>query len=140
VRVLVSEDEKNILLTYKIFLEGEGYEVVTSHDGIECIEQYKLAMQNSSPIDIVILDYRMPRMDGRTAAMNILAMNPGQTIVMITAYSRGLSDFSGLEKVQVLQKPFELENLGDLLRSVLPPNREQATNCIKQTHSCTTQP
>jgi DNA-binding response OmpR family regulator len=125
VRVLVSEDEKNILLMYKIFLEGEGYEVITSHDGIECIEQYKLAMQNNNPIDIVILDYRMPRMDGRTAAVNILGMNPSQTIVMITAYSRGLRDFSGLEKVQFLQKPFELENLGDLLRSVLQPMKEQ---------------
>jgi CheY-like chemotaxis protein len=112
---------------YKIFLEGEGYEVITSQDGIECIEQYKLATENNRPFDIVVLDYRMPRMDGRAAAMNILAINPGQTIVMITAYSRGLSDFSGLEKVQILQKPFELENLGELLRSViLPKNERQA--------------
>jgi two-component system cell cycle response regulator CpdR len=120
-RILVAEDEKNILRMYRVFLEGEGFEVITSQDGVECLKQYQLASQRNTPFDIVILDYRMPRMDGRTAALEILAINPCQTIIMITAFSRGLSDFSGLEKVQVLQKPFELENLGDLLRSVLQP-------------------
>lgn len=118
---MVAEDEKSIPLTYRVFLEGEGFEVSTSQNGVECLEQYRLASQKNTPFDIVILDYRMPRRDGRTAALEILAINPCQTIIMITAYSRGLSDFSGLEKVQVLQKPFELENLGDLLGSVLQP-------------------
>lgn len=104
---------------YKIFLEGEGFDVIITQDGVDCLEQYRMANQNNTPFDIVILDYRMPRMDGRAAALEILAINPCQIIVMITAYGRGIGDYSGLEKVEVLQKPFELENLGNVLRSLL---------------------
>lgn len=109
---------------YKIFLEGEGFDVITTRDGIECLEQYRLANQNNEPFDIVILDYRMPRMDGRAAALEILAINPHQIILMITAYGRGVGDYTGLDKVEVMQKPFELENLGDVLRSLLQSEKD----------------
>ncbi len=45
-------------------------------------------------------------------------MNPEQTIVMITANSRGPIDFSRQQEVRMLQKPFELEKL-DLLKAIL---------------------
>lgn len=111
-------------MMYKIFLEGEGFDVVTTQDGIEYQEQYRLANQNNVPFYIVILDHRIPRMDGWEAALEILAINLCQMIIMISAYCRDLGDYSGLEKVEVLQKPIELENLGNVLRSLLLPKKD----------------
>jgi two-component system chemotaxis response regulator CheY len=130
-RILVAEDESNILLMYKIFLEGEGHDVITSRDGIECVEQYELWNQKNLPFDVVMMDYRMPKMDGRDAAKRILAIHPGQTIVMITAYSKELEGlFSGIEEIQVLQKPFELDSLLELLKSVYERKRSQPTSSL----------
>ena len=120
-RILVAEDEKNILLMYRVFLEGEGHEVTTARDGEECLHEYILSDHQDKPFDVVILDYRMPNKNGRDVAREILAKHPGQTIIMITAFSKELTDFSGIEKIEVLQKPFELEDLTRLLIKLFEP-------------------
>ncbi|AIF82244.1 response regulator with CheY-like receiver, AAA-type ATPase, and DNA-binding domains [Candidatus Nitrososphaera evergladensis SR1] len=120
-RILVAEDEPNILLMYRVFLEGEGNEVTTARDGEECLHHYMLSDHQNKPFDVVILDYRMPKMNGRDVAKEILARHSGQTIIMITAFSKELTDFSGIEKIEVLQKPFELEDLTRLLMKLFEP-------------------
>jgi two-component system cell cycle response regulator CpdR len=120
-RILVAEDEPNILLMYRVFLEGEGDEVTTARDGENCLHQYMLSDHQNKPFDVVILDYRMPKMNGREVAKEILAKHPGQTIIIITAFSKELTDFSGIESIEVLQKPFELEDLTRLLIKLFEP-------------------
>ncbi|WP_148699276.1 response regulator [Candidatus Nitrososphaera evergladensis] len=117
----MAEDEPNILLMYRVFLEGEGNEVTTARDGEECLHHYMLSDHQNKPFDVVILDYRMPKMNGRDVAKEILARHSGQTIIMITAFSKELTDFSGIEKIEVLQKPFELEDLTRLLMKLFEP-------------------
>jgi hypothetical protein len=51
----------------------------------------------------------------------VLAKHPGQTIIRITPFSKELTDFSGIEKIDVLQKPFELEDLTRLLMKLVEP-------------------
>jgi two-component system cell cycle response regulator CpdR len=115
-RILVAEDEPNILLIYKLYLASEGHEVTATSNGEECLHQYLLSDDQHKPFDVVILDYRMPKMDGHDVAKEILCKHPGQTIIMITAYSKQLIDFSGIEEgIIILQKPFELEELTRLL-------------------------
>ena len=61
--ILVIDDTKKILILIKISLEKEGYEVMTASDPLEGI---KLAQEN--PVDLVILDVMMPKMDGYEVA------------------------------------------------------------------------
>jgi DNA-binding response OmpR family regulator len=131
-RILVAEDEPNILLMYRVFLEGEGNEVTASRDGEDCLHQYMLSEHQNKPFDVVILDYRMPKMNGRNVAKEILAKHPGQTIIIITAFSKELTDFSGIEKIELLQKPFELEDLNRLLRKLFEPKIHSDVSTTEQ--------
>lgn len=121
-RILIAEDEENILLLYRIALEGKGHEILATRDGQECIEEYlkqinkSKGAKDSTPFDAVILDYRMPRMDGLDAAKQILKARPKQRIIFASAFvAETLVDsIKELDHVvELLQKPFEIDVLID---------------------------
>jgi CheY-like chemotaxis protein len=82
-------------LTYRIALEKAGYEVKVAENGKECATAYLEKFQNmcllkskerailpyTQPYEAVILDYRMPGMNGLQVAKEILAVNPRQRII-----------------------------------------------------------
>ncbi|HEY7733355.1 MAG TPA: response regulator [Nitrososphaera sp.] len=123
-RILVAEDEENISLLYRIALENRHHEVVSTKDGQECVDLFARNMkdgQNSGTLsktifDAVILDYRMPRMDGMEAAKQILKMHPKQRIIFASAYVKEtlVESIKELDQVvELLQKPFEIDVLID---------------------------
>ena len=61
-RILVADDEKDIIAAFKSLLEKDGHEVVTASDGKEAVEKAK----RLSP-DLIILDVMMPTLDGYAA-------------------------------------------------------------------------
>src|SRR5919109_1574182 len=112
-RILVAEDEPDISRTYKLALEDNGHEVIVTENGEECLGVYsnelkrmKINADNnsnnnnnkhpkttslyspSSPFDVVVLDYRMPKKDGMEVAKEILDLNPNQRIIFASAYVR----------------------------------------------------
>jgi CheY-like chemotaxis protein len=126
-KILIAEDEENILMLYRIALESNGHEVTSTKDGAECVEQYKSIISQTSqgkipegpvapPYDVVILDYRMPRMDGMDAAKQILQLHPKQRIVFASAFVKEtlMESIKELDQVvELLQKPFEIDVLVD---------------------------
>jgi Response regulator receiver domain len=62
-RVLIADDDPNLLAAYLLFFEGHGYEVRTAADGSEALAQYWAWLPG-----VVILDIQMPRLDGWTVA------------------------------------------------------------------------
>jgi DNA-binding NtrC family response regulator len=69
---------------------------------------------DSSPYDVVILDYRMPKKDGIDVAKEILKMNPKQRIIFASAYLKDtlLESWSTLgQVVELLPKPFDIDVL-----------------------------
>src|SRR2546422_10834155 len=91
-KILVADDEPEILRFFKIMLEDEGYSVVTARNGQECLQAYKSEMnrtskENNDPFDLVLLDYRMPKLNVLEAANQILALHPNQTLLRVTACS-----------------------------------------------------
>ncbi len=110
-RILVAEDEEDIRDTYYIALGERGHKVTAVSDGEECLNIYRQEMNgeqqqqdyhrnhyhyderkafspSSSPFDVVILDYRMPKKDGLQVAKEILELNPTQRIIFASAYVR----------------------------------------------------
>ena len=82
-RILVAEDETIIRLDLKDLLERAGFEVVAeAKDGEEAV-----ALARSERPDLILLDVKMPRLDGIEAARRILDERP-IPIVMLTAYGQ----------------------------------------------------
>jgi DNA-binding response OmpR family regulator len=117
-RVLVVDDDEDIVRVVRINLELEGFEVDTAGDGQEALERAA-----ASPPDIVLLDIMMPRMDGLTALRKMRAQ-PGlasTSIVLLTA--RGLTEdrVNGLElgADDYVTKPFDVVELVARVKAVL---------------------
>ncbi|HEU5120110.1 MAG TPA: response regulator [Candidatus Nitrosocosmicus sp.] len=138
-KILIAEDDKVISRAYKIVLEERGHDVTITDDGEMCIKIYE-EMQSSAPkkqnkvitknknpesipkshtpIDVVVLDYKMPKVDGMQVAKRILKIQPNQRIIFASAHvEETLKDsVKQLRKViELLQKPFEPDVLVDTI-------------------------
>ena len=115
-RVLIAEDETLIRLDLHRLLESAGYDVCgTAVDGLEAVEHARVLLP-----DLVVLDVKMPRLDGVEAARRILAERQ-VPIVMLTAYGYGELLARGLDAgvVGFVVKPFREGDLLDALREAL---------------------
>lgn len=119
-RILVAEDYKELSDAYKMALEERGHVVITTKDGIECIQKYKEFVKHGNDNDVsklyfdaVILDHYMPGMDGIDVAKEIQNINPKQRIIFITGGGqpvlRKLREIE--ENVEFMNKPFTLQAL-----------------------------
>ncbi|HEY7508592.1 MAG TPA: response regulator [Nitrososphaera sp.] len=125
--VLVAEDDKSMAGIYKISLEAKGHKTTITNDGDECAAVYRDAFKKLGgkpskyePFDVVVLDYRMPKMDGLAAAKEILKLNPDQRIIFASAYVKETlrDSVRELEKVvELIQKPFEPKILVELIEN-----------------------
>ncbi len=81
-RILVIDDEPNIRRMMRIALETDGYDVEDAGDGKAGLELFG----DGSPFDAVVLDQKMPGMDGLETLKEIRRRSPGAAVVMATAY------------------------------------------------------
>lgn len=113
-----------ISMQYQLVLEERGHKVMTTADGEQCLLEYRKACEsrdssdgsNSPPFDLVILDYRMPKMDGLDTAKEILGLCPSQRLMFASAYTAQtlIEGVKSLHRVvELLQKPFDLEYFVD---------------------------
>jgi CheY-like chemotaxis protein len=126
--ILVAEDDTDAADLYKATLEARGHRVDTTFDGRECLSRYQSAMRrlaasggkpsDRQPYDAVILDYKIPNVDGLQVAREMLRLNPHQRIIFASAYTKDTLADSVKELKQVvelIQKPFEPEILVDII-------------------------
>jgi CheY-like chemotaxis protein len=111
--VLLVEDQKYNLLVLKKMLERSGINVIPAEDGQEAV---KICQENKN-IDLVLMDLKMPVMDGYVAMKEIKKIIPGIKVVAETAYAlagdkRKILDagFDGY-----LPKPITKESLNEIL-------------------------
>ena len=114
-KILVAEDEPELLRFYKVLLEDMGHEVVTVTDGQECIEAYR----KGEGFDLVILDHKIPIKTGMEVAIEIAADAPSQQLLMITAYAGVLDLAQKPDNLMIMSKPFELDQLTKTIQGIL---------------------
>ena len=112
-RVLVVDDDEAILEFVGEALADEGYEVLTALNGEEALA---LAVGGNSPPDLILLDMRMPVMDGWDFARAYRdAPGPHAPIVLITAARDAATTAQEIGAADYLAKPFSLQKLLDLV-------------------------
>ncbi|MCV0400691.1 MAG: response regulator [Nitrosopumilus sp.] len=122
-RLLIADDEPEILSLYKTFLESKGKEITVTTDGRKCVEAYKKKSDesnNKNYFDVVILDQKMPIMTGLQAAIEILNINPQQKIIFASGYLEKtlLEALEKLNKaIAVIEKPFSLDVLDNMINN-----------------------
>src|SRR5207245_2177529 len=120
-RILVIEDEPQMLLGLRDNLELEGYEVVTAADGED-----GLAKAISTAPDLVILDVTLPRKNGFEVCRELRARANPTPVVMLTARSQETEKVLGLElgADDYVTKPFSITELLARVRAVLRRDRK----------------
>ena len=101
-KILVCDDDKDIVEAIDIYLTQEGYEVLKAYDGYEAIKVLK-----SNEVDLLIIDVMMPRLDGIRATLKIRE-NMSLPIIILSAKSEDADKILGLNigADDYMTKPF----------------------------------
>lgn len=115
-RVLIVDDEKSIRNTLRDILEFEKYEVEEAGDGMECLVKLK-----QSKYDVLIMDIKMPKMDGMEALDRIQLLAPDTPVVMISGHANIDTAVEAVKKgaFDFISKPPDLNRLLITIRNAM---------------------
>jgi len=107
-KIMLVDDEERFLITTKKLIEKKGYDVLTASSGAEALE--KLRLHN---IHVVILDVKMPGMDGAATLRHIKSDFPLVEVIMLTGHATVESAVDGLKSgaTDYLMKPTDVGEL-----------------------------
>jgi DNA-binding NtrC family response regulator len=115
-KILVIDDEQGIRNLLDTLLRMKGHEVVLADGGRKGLELFR----REHP-DVIVLDLKMPEVDGIAVLEQVRSLNPGQPVIVLTGvgtpeleervYALGVSEF--------IHKEFSLHRLGDALKRLL---------------------
>lgn len=116
--VLVVEDEEIVRELVCAVLTDQGYEVLCASDGRDGLQ---IAREHSRPIDLLVSDVIMPRMNGPDVARELRSAQPGVRVLFVSGYSDAdiVEDGVLSPEVQLLQKPFTPDALSRRVRAIL---------------------
>lgn len=120
-KVLLIDDEENLCLLYREELESEGYSVRTAGDAAEAIR----LLEQEVP-DVVVMDIRMPRMDGIEAMGRMLSRRNDLPVILNTAYSSYKDDFRSWPAEAYIIKSSDLGELKRAIRKAVARPRHRA--------------
>ncbi len=116
IRILVCDDDRDIVSALKIYLEADGYEVLAAFDGRDALEK----LRADSGISLVLLDIMMPEADGITVLAK-LRETKNIPVILVTAKSENADKVVGLNvgADDYVTKPFNPAELSARVRSQL---------------------
>ena len=116
--VLVVEDEKLVAMDIKKIVNAEGHEVTTANSGIEALR----AIEDGG-IDLVFLDLVLPDINGVEVLKGIKKTKSDLPVVIVTGYpdSEIMNQALELGPISALKKPFQRDQIRDLLKILLAP-------------------
>jgi two-component system chemotaxis response regulator CheY len=115
-KILIVDDAAFMRMRCAKLLTDNGYEVAEAADGSEALEKYK----QQKP-DAVLLDITMPNMDGLSTLKELLKIDPGARVAMVTAMGQQSMVMEALKTgaKDFVVKPFEAERVISALNKIM---------------------
>ena len=110
--ILLVDDEELVRVGTGEMLRDLGHEVTEAEDGQQALD----LLRDPTGIDVVVTDYKMPRMDGAQLADKVREIGPDMPILLITGYTGSTDEAPGLPR---LAKPFNQADLAEALAGVM---------------------
>lgn len=124
-KILIVDDEVDIALILKLHLEDAGYKTVRAKDGVEALEQVK-----GESFDLVLLDIKMPRMNGIEVLERIISDHRDTAVVMMTAHGSEDVAVEAMKKgaIDYIAKPFSTDDMLKRVERAIQFNRTRQEN------------
>jgi len=115
-KILVIDDEQGIRNLLDTLLRRKGYDVVLAESGRQGLELFR----RERP-DVIVLDLKMPEMDGLTVLQQIQNLDPGKPVIILTGAGTAEAEqqVRALGVTEYVEKEFSLHLLGDSLKRIL---------------------
>jgi DNA-binding NtrC family response regulator len=122
-RILIVDDEKNIRLTMTQTLQTLGYEISAAVDG-----QDALKILTEQEFDLLLLDLRMPGLDGVEVLRRVVRLRPDIRVIIVSAHGtvENAVEVIKLGAVDFIQKPFSPQELRQIVAEVLDRDQLEA--------------
>jgi len=113
-KLLIVDDEKSVRDSLKHWFTEDGYEVITAPDGKKALE-----LAGSQPLDIALLDMKMPGMSGLEVMERLQQISPDMLFIIMTAFADVHTAVDSLKKgaFDYITKPFDPDDLTHLIRN-----------------------
>jgi CheY-like chemotaxis protein len=115
-KILVIDDEQGIRNLLDTLLRRKGYDVVLAESGRQGLELFRRGRP-----DVIVLDLKMPEMDGLTVLRQIKNLDPGKPVIILTGAGTAEAEkqVRALGVTEYVEKEFSLHLLGDSLKRLL---------------------
>jgi len=122
-KVMVVDDERDVVELITFILSKEGYEVIPAYNGREALEKIGLLPYNEQPVrpDLMILDIMMPDIDGYTVQSRMLESETARSIPVLILTAKGqMKQLFGMASnvVAYIEKPFDPKMLRDKINEL----------------------
>jgi CheY-like chemotaxis protein len=113
-RILIVDDDPSIRYMLGRVLMDEGYDVLSASHGRE-----GLKITAAQEVDLVLLDWKMPGLNGQETLKELALLHPGLPVIMITAYPRQQCEGGLTGASAMLQKPLDFPMLLEAIKKLL---------------------
>ncbi len=116
--ILIADDEEMLRKVLRRLLERMGLRVLEASDGVEALEVYR---QHQQEIDMVFLDYKMPRLDGAETLAALQGLDKGVRAILSSGYpeEEAIREHSALGWAGFVHKPYHPGQLDEIIQSLL---------------------
>jgi two-component system response regulator ChvI len=129
--IALVDDDHNILTSISIGLEAEGYRIMTYTDGVSALDGFKI-----NPPDLLILDIKMPRMDGMET-LRRLRQKSDMPVIFLTSKEEEIDELFGLKMGadDFIRKPFSKRLLAERVKVLLRRSAPKDATMNKEAES-----
>ena len=117
-RILLVDDDEIVRKFVLHVLQASGYAVIEASNGPEAL---RIANEHTGPINLLLTDIKMPKMNGRELAERLMPLRPGVKVLYISGHtdSATVNEMALQRGANFLQKPFTPDRLTTKVRKVL---------------------